>query len=189
MVWGAASGAITGLLTNPPDLILSVLLTDQDRHHQDKHNEHRRKCDGSLTDTPKNTHVVSDLMGAIFVSENLQRVPTLFKTGQYFLGKTCFWMFVSDLCSCLILCFFSKFWVELHELFFLKLGGSSEGEESEENILAAFVRTSQSIYQTEGVAGFFQGGAARALQIGMESCVFFTILEALKDGAKLILDF
>lgn len=101
VVWGAASGAITGLLTNPPDLILSVLLTDQDRHHQDEHN----------------------------------------------------------------------------------------GEESEENILAAFVRTSQSIYQTEGVAGFFQGGAARALQIGMESCVFFTILEALKDGAKLILDF
>ena len=59
----------------------------------------------------------------------------------------------------------------------------------EESILDAFVRTSQSIYQTEGVAGFFQGGAARAVQIGMESCVFFTILEALKDGAKLILDF
>ena len=51
VVRGAASGAITGLLTNPPDLILSVLLTDQDRHHQDEHNEHRRKCDGSLTDT------------------------------------------------------------------------------------------------------------------------------------------
>ncbi len=59
----------------------------------------------------------------------------------------------------------------------------------EESILDAFVRTSQSIYETEGVAGFFQGGAARAVQIGMESCVFFTILEALKDGAKLILDF
>ena len=75
------------------------------------------------------------------------------------------------------------------DFFCLKPGSSSEGEESEENILAAFVRTSQSIYETEGVAGFFQGGAARAVQIGMESCVFFTILEALKDGAKLILDF
>ena len=29
--------------------------------------------------------------------------------------------------------------------------------------------------------GFFQGGAARALQIAMESCVFFTILEALRE--------
>jgi len=38
VVWGAASGALTGLLTNPPDLILSVLLTDQDTNH--KHTGH-----------------------------------------------------------------------------------------------------------------------------------------------------
>ena len=40
VVWGAASGALTGLLTNPPDLILSVLLTDQDTGHK-KHTGHQ----------------------------------------------------------------------------------------------------------------------------------------------------
>ena len=29
VVWGALSGALTGLLTNPPDLILSKLLTEK----------------------------------------------------------------------------------------------------------------------------------------------------------------
>jgi len=94
VIWGAASGAMTGLLTNPPDLILSVLLAKEQPESQE-----------------------------------------------------------------------------------------------EENILRAFARTAESIYASEGFAGFFQGGTARALQIGAESCVFFTILEALKDGAKLILDF
>ena len=97
VIWGAASGAMTGLLTNPPDLILSVLLA---------------KEQPSPGESPKN-----------------------------------------------------------------------------ENILQAFAQAAQSIYDSEGFAGFFQGGTARAFQIGAESCVFFTILEALKDGAKLILDF
>jgi len=96
VIWGAASGALTGLLTNPPDLILSVLLAKEQ---------------------------------------------------------------------------------------------PESSESQDENILEASGRAAQSIYDSEGFAGFFQGGAARALQIGAESCVFFTILEALKDGAKLILDF
>ena len=96
VIWGAASGAMTGLLTNPPDLILSVLLAKEQPESQ---------------------------------------------------------------------------------------------EAEDENILEAFAQAAQSIYDSEGFAGFFQGGTARALQIGAESCVFFTILEALKDGAKLILDF
>lgn len=35
--------------------------------------------------------------------------------------------------------------------------------------------------------GFFQGGGARAFQIAMESCVFFTILEALREPRQMSL--
>ncbi|CAJ1383355.1 unnamed protein product [Effrenium voratum] len=95
VIWGALSGAMTGLLTNPPDLVLSVLLTQEEAKRSDE----------------------------------------------------------------------------------------------DEDVFEAFARTSGSILEAQGVAGFFQGASARAVQIGMESCVFFTILEGLKDGAKLILDF
>lgn len=169
LIWGALAGAMTGILTNPPDLILSRTMSN-DKARQAAAappvpaGGAEAEAAALPVPAPEAVEVTAVQGEHLSAAQPLQPepLPAVASVSQAEASTS-----------------------QAVEVVQLQPANRPPAPD----IWGQLREATMQVNDEDGPLGFFRGCGVRALQIGSESCVWFTMFEALKSAVNLFVDF